>query len=226
MRPKTRYSSVNSASGLIDRPHVAERAARVLELVLGRGDHHQDAERVLQPTGAGHRSCRSRSRRPSVAKAPSPTTIARCVSWSSPPPTRASRQTSPVRSSATPSSRCGPRAVEVAVVSPASFRHFGIAYGDGIAGQPPPRPWLVLALPLFFSGVRARRATSGAACRSRPRALAALPRSPRLRPRRRSCSSSGERTSSWLAGRVGARGGSSAGPLVVAASEAFRARRA
>ena len=31
--------------------------------------------------------------------------------------------------------------VEVAVVSPASFRHFGIAYGDGIVGNVRRRPW-------------------------------------------------------------------------------------
>jgi glycosyltransferase involved in cell wall biosynthesis len=40
---------------------------------------------------------------------------------------------------------------EVVVVSPASFRHFGIAYGDGIAQNLRRRPWLVLALPLFFA---------------------------------------------------------------------------
>ena len=54
--------------------------------------------------------------------------------------------------------------VEVAVVSPASFRHFGIAYGDGIAGNLRRRPWLVLALPLFFLAYAraARRAARGA----------------------------------------------------------------
>ncbi len=39
------------------------------------------------------------------------------------------------------------RGVEVEVVSPASFRHFGIAYGHGIAGNLRRRPWLVLLLP-------------------------------------------------------------------------------
>lgn len=46
----------------------------------------------------------------------------------------------------------------VEVVSPASFRHFGIAYGHGVAGNVRRRPWLVLALPLFLAAyVRAAR---------------------------------------------------------------------
>ena len=40
--------------------------------------------------------------------------------------------------------------VEVAVVSPRDFPHFGIAYGDGIANNLRARPWLVVLLPLFF----------------------------------------------------------------------------
>ena len=36
------------------------------------------------------------------------------------------------------------------VVSPASFRHFGLAYGHGIPGNLRRRPWLVLLLPLFL----------------------------------------------------------------------------
>ena len=53
------------------------------------------------------------------------------------------------------------RGVEVDVVSPARFRHFGIAYGAGIAGNLRRRPWLVAALPLMLGAyVRAaRRAT-------------------------------------------------------------------
>jgi glycosyltransferase involved in cell wall biosynthesis len=48
--------------------------------------------------------------------------------------------------------------VEIEVVSPLSFRHYGIAYGDGIANNLRARPWLVLALPLFFvSFARAAR---------------------------------------------------------------------
>jgi glycosyltransferase involved in cell wall biosynthesis len=47
---------------------------------------------------------------------------------------------------------------DVAVVSPASFRHYGIAYGDGIPANLRRRPWLVLALPLFLlSYARAAR---------------------------------------------------------------------
>jgi glycosyltransferase involved in cell wall biosynthesis len=51
--------------------------------------------------------------------------------------------------------------VEVEVVSPASFRHFGIAYGHGIAGNLRRRPWLALLLPAFlFSFARAARRAS------------------------------------------------------------------
>ena len=54
--------------------------------------------------------------------------------------------------------------IEVEVVSPASFRHYGIAYGSGIVGNLRRRPWLTLALPLFLlSYLRAaRRAARGA----------------------------------------------------------------
>jgi glycosyltransferase involved in cell wall biosynthesis len=54
--------------------------------------------------------------------------------------------------------------VDVDVVSPASFRHFGLAYGHGIAGNLRRRPWLVLALPLFLAAYAraARRAARGA----------------------------------------------------------------
>ncbi len=40
--------------------------------------------------------------------------------------------------------------VEVEVVSPASFPHFGIAYGHGIAGNLRRKPWLTLLLPAFL----------------------------------------------------------------------------
>jgi glycosyltransferase involved in cell wall biosynthesis len=46
------------------------------------------------------------------------------------------------------------RGVEVDVVSPASFRHFGIAYGHGIVGNHRARPWLVLLVPLFLWSFR------------------------------------------------------------------------
>jgi len=48
--------------------------------------------------------------------------------------------------------------VEVSVVSPESFRHFGIAYGDGIANNLRAEKWRVVLLPLFLlSFARAAR---------------------------------------------------------------------
>ena len=54
--------------------------------------------------------------------------------------------------------------VEVSVVSPASFRHYGIAYGDGIVNNLRAAPWKLLALPLFILSfsVAARRAARDA----------------------------------------------------------------
>ena len=54
--------------------------------------------------------------------------------------------------------------VEVEVVSPASFRHYGIAYGHGIAGNLRRRPWLALFLPAFLFNYAwaARRAAQDA----------------------------------------------------------------
>lgn len=48
----------------------------------------------------------------------------------------------------------------VDVVDPTMFRHYGIAYGDGIVNNLRRAPWKALALPLFFLGfaVAARRA--------------------------------------------------------------------
>ena len=53
--------------------------------------------------------------------------------------------------------------IEVGVVSPATFRHYGIAYGDGIANNLRARPWKVLLLPLFMLSFAraARRAARG-----------------------------------------------------------------
>ena len=53
---------------------------------------------------------------------------------------------------------------EVVVVSPASFRHFGIAYGDGIVNNLRARPWKALLLPAFLASfaAAARRAARGA----------------------------------------------------------------
>jgi colanic acid/amylovoran biosynthesis glycosyltransferase len=54
--------------------------------------------------------------------------------------------------------------IDVRVVSPASFRHYGIAFGDGIVNNLRRAPWKVLVLPLFLLsfGVAARRAGRGA----------------------------------------------------------------
>lgn len=46
------------------------------------------------------------------------------------------------------------RGVEVEVVSPATFRHFGLAYGHGIVGNLRARPWLVLLVPAFLWSFR------------------------------------------------------------------------
>jgi glycosyltransferase involved in cell wall biosynthesis len=54
--------------------------------------------------------------------------------------------------------------VEVEVVSPASFRHFGIAYGHGVVGNLRAAPWKALLLPAFLASFAraARRAARGA----------------------------------------------------------------
>jgi glycosyltransferase involved in cell wall biosynthesis len=53
--------------------------------------------------------------------------------------------------------------VDVRVVSPASFRHYGIAYGDGIVNNLRAAPWKTLLLPLFLLSYAraARRAARG-----------------------------------------------------------------
>jgi glycosyltransferase involved in cell wall biosynthesis len=52
----------------------------------------------------------------------------------------------------------------VEVVSPATFRHYGLAYGHGILGNIRRRPWLALGVPLFLLsyGRAARKAARGA----------------------------------------------------------------
>jgi glycosyltransferase involved in cell wall biosynthesis len=54
--------------------------------------------------------------------------------------------------------------LEVAVVSPASFRHYGLAYGDGIVGNLKRRPGKALLLPAFLASysLAARRAARDA----------------------------------------------------------------
>ena len=46
------------------------------------------------------------------------------------------------------------RGLDVRVVSPASFRHFGLAYGHGIVGNIRARPWRLLLVPLFLWSFR------------------------------------------------------------------------
>jgi Glycosyl transferases group 1/Glycosyl transferase 4-like domain len=46
------------------------------------------------------------------------------------------------------------RGIDVDVVSPSSFRHFGIAGGHGIVANLRARPWLVALLPLFLWNFR------------------------------------------------------------------------
>ena len=69
--------------------------------------------------------------------------------------------------------------VDVDVVSPASFRHFGIAYGHGIVGNLRRRPWLALLLPAFlfnyaWAARRAARDADLVHAHWLPSALAAL----------------------------------------------------
>jgi glycosyltransferase involved in cell wall biosynthesis len=54
--------------------------------------------------------------------------------------------------------------LEVDVVSPATFRHFGIAYGDGIPANLRRRPWKALLLPVLLASFAraARRAARNA----------------------------------------------------------------
>jgi glycosyltransferase involved in cell wall biosynthesis len=51
--------------------------------------------------------------------------------------------------------------LEVDVVAPSGFRHFGLAYGSGIAGNVRARPWRAALLPLFMASFR-RAATRAA----------------------------------------------------------------
>jgi len=56
------------------------------------------------------------------------------------------------------------RGLEVDVVSPLDFRHYGIAYGSGIPGNLRRRPWLAAMLPAMLKNFRdaARRRADGA----------------------------------------------------------------
>jgi glycosyltransferase involved in cell wall biosynthesis len=56
------------------------------------------------------------------------------------------------------------RGVDIDVVSPADFRHFGIAYGSGVVGNVKRRPWLGAAVPAMLGSFAraARRAARDA----------------------------------------------------------------
>jgi len=56
------------------------------------------------------------------------------------------------------------RQIEVEVVSPKAFRHYGIAYGSGILGNLRREPWRAFLSPLMLAGFRraARRAAADA----------------------------------------------------------------
>jgi glycosyltransferase involved in cell wall biosynthesis len=52
------------------------------------------------------------------------------------------------------------RGIDVEVVGPEQFRHFGIAYGHGVVGNLRRRPWLALFVPALLAGfVRSARRT-------------------------------------------------------------------
>src|SRR5918912_1151897 len=57
------------------------------------------------------------------------------------------------------------RGVDVEVVSPAQFRHYGLAYGSGVLGNLRREPWRAFLSPLMLASFRraARRAARGAA---------------------------------------------------------------
>lgn len=44
--------------------------------------------------------------------------------------------------------------LDVRVVSPANFRHFGLAYGHGVVGNLRARPWLAFVIPFFLLAFR------------------------------------------------------------------------
>ena len=51
--------------------------------------------------------------------------------------------------------------LEVEVVSPLSYSHFGIAYGHGVVGNLRRRPWLVLFLPVMLVSFMRAATSSG-----------------------------------------------------------------
>src|SRR4029079_11398577 len=92
---------------------------------------------------------------------PAPTVVKVCVLTTSYPRHRGDVAGGFVRDAVVHLERAG---VEGTVVSPDSFRHFGIAYGDGIANNLRSSPWRMLLLPLFLASFAraARRGARGA----------------------------------------------------------------
>ena len=113
------------------------------------------------------------------------------------------------------------------VVSPAVFRHYGIAYGDGIVNNLRRRPWLGVALPLFFIALRTSRSARRATAPTRARALAARRASLHSPRASRSSSNCGGRTSRWRRVRPAgtARSFVRRAAVVVCASTRARGRR-
>ena len=109
------------------------------------------------------------------------------------------------------------------VVSPADFRHFGIAYGGGIVQNLRAKPWLVAALPLFLAGF-ARAARRAARTADVVHAHWIPSASRRSRPGSRSCSRCGAPTSSSPAAPRGSCGRSLRRARVVIAASAFLGR--
>src|SRR6185369_3463642 len=96
------------------------------------------------------------------------------------------------------------RGIEVEVVSPASFRHFGIAYGSGVLGNLKRAPWKLALVPAMMASFAraARRAARDADLVH----AHWLPRAPwRSRRGGRSWCSSGAPTSSWPVARGSSR---------------------
>jgi hypothetical protein len=60
------------------------------------------------------------------------------------------------------------RGVDVEVVSPASFRHFGIAYGAGVVGNLRRQPWRAALVPPMLGSFSLAAARDPLAARVRP----------------------------------------------------------
>ena len=112
--------------------------------------------------------------------------------------------------------------VDVEVVSPASFRHFGIAYGHGVVGNLRRAPWKVLLLPpswLAFARAARRAARDADLVHAHwlPSGLAGCSRAGR------SSSRHGAPTSRWRGGCRGCSARCCGGRVCSAASDALAA---